>query len=168
MKRECGDCQLCCKLLPVKPLGKKGGEKCKFQKFHKGCTVYHGPEFPAECGLWNCRWLVNDDVDMPRPDRSHYVIDMLPDEMRSTNSETGEVINYLAIQIWVDPAHWDDVMRDRQLFDWVERKARDHGTPTLLRRRPGDAVGVIPPSISGDGKWHFGQGEINPDMGLWK
>jgi hypothetical protein len=28
MKRQCGECQLCCKLLPVPPLNKKAGERC--------------------------------------------------------------------------------------------------------------------------------------------
>jgi hypothetical protein len=36
MTRQCGDCQLCCKLLPVPPLQKAAGVACRFQKFHKG------------------------------------------------------------------------------------------------------------------------------------
>lgn len=48
MKRQCGDSQLCCKLLPVPPLQKAAGASCRFQKFHKGCTVYHRREMPPE------------------------------------------------------------------------------------------------------------------------
>ena len=76
MTRQCGDCQLCCKLLPVPPLEKKAGQRCQHQKFGKGCTVYHSRAgMPMECSIWNCRWLVNDDADeLSRPDRVHYVI----------------------------------------------------------------------------------------------
>lgn len=166
-KRECGDCQLCCKLLPVPPLNKKGGEKCRFQKFHKGCTVYATPTMPDACKLWHCRWLVNDDVNMARPDRAHYVIDMLPDEINVTNDQTGETKHYLAIQIWVDPNHWNEVTNDKALFDWILMKAEKFNTPTLLRKRQGHGVGVLAPPITGDG-WQISEGTINPEMGLWK
>jgi hypothetical protein len=36
MDRQCGDCQLCCKLLPVRTLGKAAGQRCKHQRHHKG------------------------------------------------------------------------------------------------------------------------------------
>jgi hypothetical protein len=165
--RQCGDCQLCCKLLPVPPLNKRGGEKCKFQKFHKGCTVYNTPTMPDACKLWHCRWLINDDVDMPRPDRCHYVIDIMPDELALTDNETGERKSFAAIQVWVDPAHWDEVLKDEALFAWLFKKAKQHGAPALFRKAQGHAVGVIAPPISG-GQWIIMEGTINPDMGLWK
>src|SRR4051812_46218248 len=99
--RQCGDCQLCCKLLPVPPLRKGAGEKCKHQKFGKGCTVYHTQAMPPECGFWNCRWLVGDDTaDMPRPDRAHYVIDIMPDFVTVTDNVTGATQKIQVVQIW--------------------------------------------------------------------
>ena len=79
MKRQCGDCQLCCKLLPVPPLGKKANERCQHQKFGKGCAVCSTKRaLPPECALWNCRWIIPVTTPpMPRPDRSHYVIDVM-------------------------------------------------------------------------------------------
>jgi hypothetical protein len=62
MRRECGDCQLCCRLLQVPPLGKKAGQRCQYQKFGKGCAVYHTAKMPPECRLWNCRWISRDGV----------------------------------------------------------------------------------------------------------
>src|SRR5262245_54343180 len=59
--RRCGDCTLCCKLLPVRELHKKGGERCQHQKAGKGCGVYNKPAMPPSCGLWSCRWLVQPD-----------------------------------------------------------------------------------------------------------
>ena len=167
ISRQCGDCQLCCRLLPVPPLNKKGGQRCEHQKFGTGCAVYNSPAMPSACRVWYCRWIVNDEVTMPRPDRAHYVIDMLPDEMALTNDE-GQRVVYAAIQIWVDPAYWVRVMNDKALFKWIEHKADKHGTPAMLRRKPGHAVGVIAPSISPTGKWVITEGTINPDMGLWK
>lgn len=72
MPRQCGDCQLCCKLLPVQSLGKEAGQRCKHQRHSKGCAVYAQLErVSPECRLWNCRWLVeNDTADLrlrPQP-----------------------------------------------------------------------------------------------------
>src|SRR2546423_255596 len=107
MTRACGDCQLCCRLLPVKGiLNKPAGARCKHQKFGKGCMVYHRPGMPPECAIWNCRWLVNDDTaDLPRPDRAHYVIDLIPDYVTLVNDETGEKQNVEVVQVWIDPKH---------------------------------------------------------------
>jgi hypothetical protein len=89
MMRECGDCQLCCKLVPVPEIGKLAGQRCKNQRFRKGCALYHTPFKPITSNTWNCRWLVNDDTaDLPRPDRSHYVIDINPDYLTLTNGVT--------------------------------------------------------------------------------
>jgi hypothetical protein len=42
--------------------------------------VYGKPEMPECCQMWNCRWIVSDlPVDMARPDRCHYVVDVMPD-----------------------------------------------------------------------------------------
>lgn len=168
MKRQCGDCQLCCKLLPVPPLNKLAGVKCEFQKFHKGCTVYHKPQMPTACRVWHCRWLVNDDADdLSRPDRSHYVIDMLPDEIAVVDNGTGARQAMVAIQIWADPAFPDAWKDDRALIAWILKKA-EGGFPTLIRHSSRDALGVIAPPLSNDGEWHLGAGTINPNMGLWK
>jgi hypothetical protein len=176
MKRECGDCQLCCKLLPVHDnepwrkgaaLDKPANTRCPHQRHRKGCAIYS--DRPYACRVWTCRWLVNDDADnLPRPDRAHYVIDSLPDECRTTDNETGEIKNYLAIQVWVDPAHWTEIFTNKSLFDWLEKKAQQFGTPALLRNGSREAIGVFAPCLTGTGKWVIGEGTINPKMGLWK
>jgi hypothetical protein len=151
--RQCGDCQLCCKLLPVPPLGKPGGTSCRFQKFHKGCTVYRRSEMPPECAIWNCRWLVNDDADeLSRPDRSHYVIDVMPDFITIRNDGTGALQHWQVVQIWVDPkcptAH-----RDPALRRWLSRRA-EQGILGLVRFSETDALVLFPPQIAPDGQWH--------------
>lgn len=41
--RRCGDCQLCCTLLPAGSLSKSAGALCKFTKFKKGSHAHHDP-----------------------------------------------------------------------------------------------------------------------------
>lgn len=154
MTRTCGDCQLCCKLLPMKEgaekelygmrdelfkrklitaqafrgmpdFNKAAGCKCPHQKHGVGCTVYR--KRPLGCQLWQCRWLANADTeDQHRPDRCHYVIDMTPDYV-TTND--GHVIQVL--QIWVDPHH-RDAYKDPALRRYLARRAEE-GYAALIR-----------------------------------
>jgi hypothetical protein len=153
MKRQCGDCQLCCRLLPVPPLQKAGGVSCQFQKFHKGCTVYHRPQMPPECAIWNCRWLVNDDTaDLARPDRSHYVIDIMPDFITVNHDDTGEQQNIQAVQIWIDPKH-PDAHRDPALRRWMFRRAQE-GKASMVRYNSKEAIVIFAPPFDDKGEWH--------------
>ena len=47
--RKCGDCQLCCKLVPVADnlvgLHKPANTRCPYQRHHKGCTIYDAEAF---------------------------------------------------------------------------------------------------------------------------
>jgi hypothetical protein len=150
MKRQCGDCQLCCKLLPVPPLGKKANERCQHQKFGKGCAVYHKAGMPPECGIWNCRWLVNDDTaDLSRPDRSHYVIDIVPDHITMQDNETGEQRHIQVVQVWVDPKY-PLAYRDPALRAYLLRRG-EQGIAALVRYDNKRAVTLIPPNMIGDG-----------------
>jgi hypothetical protein len=151
--RQCGDCQLCCRLLPVPPLEKAAGTSCQFQKFHKGCTVYDTPRMPGECSLWNCRWLVNDDTaDLSRPDRSHVVIDVMPDFITISRDETGEKQNIQVVQIWIDP-RYPDAHRDPALRRWMSRRAEE-GKAAIIRYNAYDAIVIFAPPLAPDGQWH--------------
>jgi hypothetical protein len=153
MKRQCGDCQLCCKLLPVPPLGKKAGQRCKHQKFGKGCAVYHRAGMPPECAMWNCRWLVNDDTDeLSRPDRSHYVIDVMPDFVTLQTNADDPPQNIQVAQIWIDPKH-PEAHRDPALRRWMVRRAHE-GIASLIRFNQRDALTVFPPPFDEQGEWH--------------
>jgi hypothetical protein len=156
--RSCGDCQLCCKLLPVRGINKPANTTCQFQKFHKGCTVYHTDKMPMECGMWNCRWLVNDDTaDQSRPDRSHYVIDVMPDFVDCTDNETGEQTQVEVVQVWVDPNH-RDAHRDPALRRYLHRRAAE-GVAAIIRYSSSEAFVLMGPPFMGDGQWHEIAGE---------
>lgn len=156
MSRSCGDCQLCCRLLAVVPLKKLAGQRCVHQKFKVGCKVYNAIGMPPECSIWSCRWLVGDDTaDLARPDRSHYVIDIMPDFVTATNDGTSFDIE--VIQVWVDPAH-PDAHRDPALRAYLDRRGRE-GIIGLIRYNATEAFTLIPPSLTGDGKWYELAGE---------
>jgi len=156
MTRRCGECTLCCKLLPVKDLGKGAGERCRHQR-GLGCNVYQKLKTVApSCALWTCRWLTeNDTADLARPDRSHYVIDVMPDYVRAENKQTGASFTIPVIQIWIDPK-FPDAHRDPALRAYVERRAAE-GMAALVRYDSGDDsrnFTLVAPAMSEDGQWH--------------
>lgn len=162
-RRECGACQLCCRLLPVidnepwrkgKPLNKPAGLRCPHQKFGKGCAVYQTSEFPACCAMWTCRWLTGQDTaDLSRPDRSHYVIDVMPDFITIQRDADGSRQNIQVVQIWCDPKH-PNAHRDPALRAYLSRRAKE-GTIGLVRYGTArEALTLIPPEMASDGVWH--------------
>lgn len=159
MTRQCGDCQLCCKLLPVKALGKGAGERCKHQRHHKGCAVYANlHRVSPECALWNCRWLVNDDTaELSRPDRSHYVIDIIPDFV-TLRDATGKTQHVEVVQIWVDP-RYPDAHRDPALRAYLERRAAE-GKAAIVRFDNRRNVVLFAPAISSNRQWNEVEGGL--------
>jgi hypothetical protein len=153
MTRACGSCQLCCKLLPVGSVGKEAGERCKYQRHHKGCAVYVTlMSVSPECSFWSCRWLVeNDTADLSRPDRSHYVIDMMPDFVTRRDDASGKADPVQVVQIWVDPG-FPDAWRDPRLRAYLERRAKDN-VAGLVRLANDRAIAIFPPALSHDGQW---------------
>jgi hypothetical protein len=151
MKRECGDCNLCCKLLPVKEVNKPANTRCKFQR-HSGCQVYHKPEkgFPWCCGAWNCIWLQGGKfaADLRRPDHARYVIDVLPDYVTVQDPNRGE-IRIPAVQIWCDPKY-PDAHRDPALRAWLIQR---EGFVGLVRFDGEKGLVLIPPYMMDTHEW---------------
>jgi hypothetical protein len=148
-ERHCGDCQLCCKLLPVKSVAKPSGQRCRHQRVAKGCAVYANlMRVSPECHFWTCRWLINDDAgDLRRPDRSHYVIDIMPDYV-SALDEDGGVQEIVCAQIWLDDG-FPDAHRDPALRGWLERR----GVPGLCRYPNHTGFVIFPPCLTGGQGW---------------
>jgi hypothetical protein len=179
--RHCVDCQLCCKLLPIdKDEGKRSarlvpemvmagwisareaalmipefvkpaGERCPHQRHHKGCNVYD--RRPLCCRIWNCRWLVSDDTaDLRRPDRTHYVIDIMPDVVRMVPDDGSASMDIEVVQVWVDPK-FPDAWKDPALRDYMLRRAHE-GKATMIRYDSANGFTVFPPPLSSDHEWH--------------
>ena len=137
----------------MKGVNKPALTRCKFQSHARGCKVYHKPEkgFPWECGLWSCVWLDGKDSDtakLSRPDRSHYVIDIMPDYITAEDPKIGQV-RIPCIQIWADPKY-PDCHRDPELRAWLIRR---HGFVGLVRWSGEDATVLIPPYMMDNGQW---------------
>lgn len=152
MQRECGSCTLCCRLLPVKGINKPSNTRCQHQRHGKGCAVYHKLEkgFPWECGVWNCIWLQGGEfaADLRRPDRSHYVVDVMPDYVTAQDPKFGEV-RIPAIQIWCDPKY-PDAHRDSALRAWLIQRT---GFVGLVRFDGEKGLVLIPPYMMDNGEW---------------
>lgn len=159
--RQCGGCSLCCRLVPVEELHKPAGKRCKHQRFARGCMIY--AVRPISCREWSCMWLIGDEggqpLDLARPDRSHYVVDVMPDIIRITNNETGKVDQIDVMQVWVDPAY-PDAWKDKALLDMIERV----GVIALVRYDSDRGFVACPPSRSADRQWHFTDTQSAEDL----
>jgi hypothetical protein len=147
--RRCGSCQLCCKLLPVPvyPLNKPAGVRCKHSKVGAGCKIYANR--PVACKTWSCRWLSDaTTAGMPRPDRSHYVIDLEYDDVAITRNEGARPERIKVLQVWVDPAY-PNAHRDPALRRYIA----DLNMPAICRYNSKDAIVVMPPGITDTGEW---------------
>lgn len=134
----------------VAEFDKPAGKPCPHQSHHRGCKVYD--RRPFSCRYWNCRWLVNDDTaDLRRPDRSRYVIDIMPDFV-VMQDEGREPVNIEVIQIWVDPKDREAWWRDEALLAYLDRRGKE-GKAALIRYGAREGTTVFPPSMSRDGQW---------------
>lgn len=152
--RQCGDCQLCCKLLPVREIDKLANTRCQHQRHGKGCGVYNSRAMPPSCKLWNCRWLTEDRTEnLRRPDRSGYVIDIMPDFVTVKDEDSGEKQHIPVLQIWVDPARPDAWRKDKGLLDYIARLGAEEAMCALIRNGSSDAIFLAPPAVNSDGTW---------------
>jgi hypothetical protein len=161
--RKCGDCQLCCKLLPVSEIGKPAATRCEHQRHGKGCAIY--ARRPRSCQLWSCQWLTHEDTrDLKRPDRAHYVIDPLPDYIRLRNDDDGSVREIPVIQIWLDKK-FPDAHRDPALRAWLAKRYDETGMLALVRM-PGNngAIGLFPPASNNTHEWGEMVSIFQPEM----
>jgi hypothetical protein len=177
--RQCGSCTLCCKLLPMAKRPddvygavhamvdaglatyaeyagsraewtKPAGARCQHQR-RTGCAIYG--DRPASCRMWSCRWLSGDDTaDLSRPDRAHYVIDVVPDYVVLRNNETGKHHHLPVVVIWLDP-DYPDAHRDPALRAYLLRRGEER-TAALFRLSERKGFALFPPQVSDDGQWH--------------
>ena len=144
--RQCGGCTLCCRLLPVAEIGKLAGHRCQHQRHAKGCAVY--AHAPVSCRAWSCAWLVDEDAGaLSRPDRAHYVIDIVPDFVKMVWPD-GRVDKLPVLQVWCDPA-FPNAHRDPALRAYLSAgSSATTATPassSCRPRSPGSTIGSRAP-----------------------
>ena len=160
--RTCGECKLCCFLLPTPEIDLPANTHCAHE-CRKGCAIYS--RRPTSCQLWSCRWLLGDDTGQ-RPDRAGYVVDMMPDFVTSVEDETGQHKRWPVNQVWVDPAR-PNAHKAPALRRWVEKQGQANGMGTVVRWGNDDGMLLMPPCLTSDGKWvekmtQMRQGKPNP------
>jgi hypothetical protein len=137
-------------------LGKPANHRCKHQT-RRGCAIYERlPELVPDCRLWSCQWLVDPDAgELHRPDRVHYVIDIMPDFIGVSEDPTGNKAETIQVmQVWVDPAHPDAWRSDPALRRFMEHIAQTRGQATLIRIGQERGIAVFPPCLMNDRQWH--------------
>ena len=113
VKRTCGDCTLCCKVMAIEALAKPANAWCRHCKPGRGCAIY--AERPAECESFACLWLVNDLLDERwKPSRSKLVL---------TTSEDG-------IEVRCDPG-FPDAWRKQPYADDIRAWAVEGETSNM-------------------------------------
>ena len=149
-ERKCNECTLCCKLMPVRELGKPANTRCAFQRSGKGCIVHNEERFPHSCAVWNCVWLDGheDTRELPRPDRAHYVIDPSPDYIELDGHDGLPPRKVMVVQIWVDPKY-PNAHRDPKLREWLSTIAERNGTAALVRFDSHKAIALFAPVLTG-------------------
>lgn len=74
--RACGECTLCCTLLRVDELAKRGGTPCPELRISPpGCGIH--ARRPAICRAYACLWLSGALEEADRPDRLGAVLDLV-------------------------------------------------------------------------------------------
>jgi hypothetical protein len=155
MKRSCGGCTLCCRLLPVKEIGKPANTRCVHVRTGRGCRVHDKDGFPSSCRIWSCEWLGNPEVKTRRPDRAGYVIDMMPDSIWiGEDRVTG--IEKVCLVVWVDP-YRPDAWKDEPLLAYVEYL----NVPMMLRYGSDRAMILIPPALADNGQWSLVESHLD-------
>ena len=93
---ECGDCTLCCTLLPIKALGKPANMTCVH--CDRGCSIHESK--PFECHSFDCSWrqsgVDNDDL---RPDKCGVVFEKTDKSTVFGNVSPGGVSNLARRQV---------------------------------------------------------------------
>lgn len=78
-KRECGDCTLCCQVLPVNIAESPAGVLCKHCT-KSGCGIYESRW--DICKEFKCLWLTNDKMsDNLRPDLIDVIFEVVTDKI---------------------------------------------------------------------------------------
>jgi hypothetical protein len=146
--RRCGDCQLCCKLLPTSEIDKPANARCPHQRVGKGCAIY--ARRPLSCAVWSCLWLTGEFVGQ-RPDRSHYVVDPLPDYITVTEPDKPNR-HIPVVQVWVDPA-FPNAYRDPVLLAFLEKRHAESGDVAIIRYSDRNSFILWPPNSNTTGTW---------------
>ncbi len=124
MIRTCGDCSLCCKLLPIRVLNKSIDTWCQHCCPGKGgCTIY--TDRPPVCRGFSCGWMSGEISDHWFPARCKMVI---------SARVHGHSVAEQGMLVTVDPAY-PNAWRSTPYYAELQRWARSTFVEIRVGRR---------------------------------
>lgn len=103
--KECGTCNLCCKVVGVETIGKPAGEWCPQAVPGRGCGVY--AQRPNQCRSFECLWLAIDELGEEwKPSRCKFIV-------RADGPLGGMCVD-------VEPKY-PDAWRDRKFYQSIKK-----------------------------------------------
>ncbi|HAP37710.1 hypothetical protein A2574_02555 [Candidatus Shapirobacteria bacterium RIFOXYD1_FULL_38_32] len=79
-QNRCGQCTLCCYLLPVRSLNKPANQLCKHCVLKKGCLIYK--DRPKACAGFRCAYHQMEKVSIKlRPDHCKMIFEKVNDNI---------------------------------------------------------------------------------------
>lgn len=138
-RNRCGSCTLCCTLVAVGEIEKRGFTRCPHQSdppaLVVGCAIY--ADRPHSCRKWSCLFFENEDwPDELRPDRCGVVFDPIIDLIALAGKEMP------AQQAWVRPGIEIRDLARQPILAAVHAIARKTGA-ILFRLGPEWSCGVV-------------------------
>lgn len=80
MNQKCGECNLCCELLPVNSINKEPNITCKYCTPKAGCSIY--VDRPEECSGFECAYYQMDKVNIAlRPDNCKVIFEKISNNL---------------------------------------------------------------------------------------
>jgi hypothetical protein len=161
--RQCGDCNSAASSCPSDRSARAPASGANISATTKAARSMRAwPRCRPSAGCGVCRWLAEaDTADLRRPDRSHYVIDVMPDFVTLRNDETGELEHIQVVQIWVDP-RFPDAHREPALRAYLERRAEER-IVGLIRFDDTNGFVLFPPKLSSNGQWNEARSSVRTE-----
>ena len=77
---KCGDCTLCCDVLPIGEIEKPESVLCGHCILKKGCNIYK--DRPEACKNFDCMYIESDDMKIElRPDNCNVIFEKVTDNI---------------------------------------------------------------------------------------
>ena len=92
-KKECGDCTLCCMVLPIHQVQSPPSVMCQHCTIESKCNIYDTR--PEACKNFNCEWILDETMsDDLRPDKTGVIFEKI------TNTIYLSLVNYTNLNAW--------------------------------------------------------------------
>jgi len=101
---KCGECTLCCELLPIPEIGKSENVLCTDCTLKKGCNIYN--ERPESCVNFDCLYISSNEMELElRPDNCNVIFDMITTKI------------YMALNHYNDPFAYEN----KNVIDYIKK-----------------------------------------------